>query len=396
MRGTIGIFILAGIGFLGGEVLRVTSGNISATLLDIAVGSIIVSWYIRLALTGQLKKTLAQTFFKYLLLFVLAGIVGLALQLTSLRASELLTSVLYLVRLLVYYSLFPLISSLNKNNKRMLSVAMSTVGIAIVILGFVQYFFYPNLRNLYYLGWDDHLYRLFSVFLDPNFAGAFFALLFLFYFFTIFPLHKQSRLHTILFGILSVGTLLALFLTYSRTAFLMLLVGIAVYLAVLRYYKVLIISLVICIVLFFSFANTKIEGLNPFRTASSEARVESAVHAMSIFRKHPLFGVGFNAYRYAQIQAGFRQEVTKYPSHADAGTDNSILFLLATTGIAGLTSFGYLWFVIITSLQFKSMNNKALVLGTFAALLFGSLFTNLLFYPFLLAWLFAVIGNYSE
>lgn len=396
MIGTVVILLLISIGFLGGEVLRVTSGNLSVTLLDVAVGCVVVGWYARLAFLGEIQKKLQEPFFKYLFIFALSGLVGLTLQIRSLTLPELFTSVLYLIRLLVYYSLLPLISSLSKNNKRLLSIVMTAVGIGIVAVGFVQYYFYPNLRNLYYLGWDDHLYRLFSVFLDPNFAGAFFAILLIFYCFTLFSLLKQRKSYAVVFGILSVLTLLALFLTYSRTAFLMLLAGLVVYLAILKYYRILFVGLIVCVILFFSFANTKIEGLNPFRTASSEARVESASHAITIFSKHPLFGVGFNAYRYAQIQMGFRQEMTQYPSHADAGTDNAVLFLLATTGVVGLATFGLLWFTILKHMQFKQTNNKALVFATIGSLLFGSLFTNLLFYPFLLVWLFAVLGGYSE
>ena len=60
-------------------------------------------------------------------------------------------------------------------------------GSLIVLLGFIQLMFYPALRNLYYLGWDEHLYRMFSTFLDPNFAGAFFVL------FTLFVIDMSLR-----------------------------------------------------------------------------------------------------------------------------------------------------------------------------------------------------------
>ena len=45
------------------------------------------------------------------------------------------------------------------------------VGIGFGILGLMQFFLYPDLRNLMYLGWDPHYYRLFSTLLDPNFVG---------------------------------------------------------------------------------------------------------------------------------------------------------------------------------------------------------------------------------
>lgn len=390
------IFIIIGLSYLAGEALRMTSGNISVTLFDITVGVIVIVWYMRLALLGTLQKTLRQPFFKHLLLFSTIGLLGLVLHVTSLNSLELGTAVLYLIRLLVYYSLFPLVLSLSKERKKQLTVTMMVTGVCIVLIGFMQYFFYPNLRNLYYLGWDDHLYRLFSVFFDPNFAGAFFALLVLFYLFHTLAAAKVSTYKTVVFGLSSLLTLLALFLSYSRTAFLMLLVGLSIYLAALRYYKILIVSIVVCIILFFSFANTNIEGLNPFRTASTQARILSASHAVMIFAQHPLVGVGFNAYRYAQIQMGFRSEITRYPSHADAGTDNSFLFLLATTGLVGFLSFVYLWWKMVSGLKLRSPHTKALTFATLGSLFVGSLFTNLLFYPMLLAWVFTVLGCYSE
>ena len=32
-------------------------------------------------------------------------------------------------------------------------------------------FVYPDLRNLWYLGWDPHYYRVFATLLDPNYVG---------------------------------------------------------------------------------------------------------------------------------------------------------------------------------------------------------------------------------
>ena len=60
----------------------------------------------------------------------------------------------------------------------MVSLLLLFSGLVIVGLGFVQYFFYLGLRNLYYLGWDEHLSFIFQL-LDPNFAGAFPALFFI-------------------------------------------------------------------------------------------------------------------------------------------------------------------------------------------------------------------------
>src|SRR3989344_4212784 len=79
---------------------------------------------------------------------------------------------------------------------------------------------------LYYLGWDEHLYRLFSTFLDPNFAGAFFVLYFLFALnILIDSLKKQTKFFSLFIGLMSFLALIAIFLTYSRSALLMLITG---------------------------------------------------------------------------------------------------------------------------------------------------------------------------
>ena len=39
------------------------------------------------------------------------------------------------------------------------------------VFGWIQYFFWPDLTYLKYLGWDDHYFRLTGTFLDPNFMG---------------------------------------------------------------------------------------------------------------------------------------------------------------------------------------------------------------------------------
>ena len=200
----------------------------------------------------------------------------------------------------------------------------------------------------------------------------------------------KSTPKRILAGSLVVLTFAAELLTYSRTGFIMLLVGLGVFLLSMAGKKITMVILLCCIVFFLAAANSKIEGLNPLRVVSSEARLESAREAVSIISKYPLFGVGYNAYRYAQVQMGLREESPQVQSHADAGTDNSYLFILATTGIAGGVFFS-LWMVRVLKDSWDS-SLKGIWLGrtffaSLIAVLCGSLFLNILFYPMILGWL---------
>src|SRR5690606_35834701 len=113
-----------------------------------------------------------------ILIFNVIAFISLLINLFWLTGMEFLISLSYLLRLNVYMSLlFIGIFNFNKLQPSLLKKAFIASSFTVVFLGFIQYFFYNDLRNLYYLGWDDHLYRMFSTFLDPNFVGLFFAML---------------------------------------------------------------------------------------------------------------------------------------------------------------------------------------------------------------------------
>lgn len=75
--------------------------------------------------------------------------------------------------------------------------------------GLLQYFLLPDLRFIAIAGYDDHFYRLASTLLDPNFAGLIFTMTLSFY------LSRRA-----LFWPTIILLLLALWLTYSRAAYL--------------------------------------------------------------------------------------------------------------------------------------------------------------------------------
>jgi hypothetical protein len=385
--------IIITVAFVLGQFARIQIGNVGITLLDITVVLLSLSWGIK---NIYVRKNKLQFFSieKFFLGTFISGLIGLALFSHNLFLNEIVISLLYLVRLLCYVSLFYIVRNLGDVDKKKIVTILLVGGSAIVGIGFLQYFFYSSLGNLRYLGWDEHLYRLFSTFLDPNFAGAFFAIFLMVLLESLFT--SESRPKRLVFSILLVMTFIAELLTYSRTGFIMLLVGTGVFLMSYVGKRVTFITLLVCLLLFFAAANSKIEGLNPFRVVSSEARLDSARDASSIIMKYPLFGVGFNAYRYAQIKMGFRDETPKIQSHADSGTDNSYLFILATTGLVGGVFFTLAMNKILKKMWKLSSEKVFLGRAFFAsiiAVLTGSLFLNILFYPMILSWLLIVAGT---
>lgn len=368
--------------------------NIYVYPIDFVVGSIFLLTLYSYILKKQ--KVLTSSLLKTVSAFFAVGFVSLLLNAHDLTLSQILISFSYSLRFAAYVSIIFACVFLTTDYKKKIPSKMMIAGCIFVFFGFLQYFYYSDLRNLYYLGWDQHLYRMFSTFLDPNFAGALFVLVLLLI--VEFIIGSKHRKNTISLSFLGVFATVAIYLTYSRSAFIMLIVGLSMIFIFHKLYKHIFLMLVICSFLLFSFANMKIEGLNPLRIASSEARLRSAREAIDIFTKNPILGVGFNSYRYAQVENGARSQKGILISNADATTDNSLLFVLATTGIVGFGFFAKFWITVVSSVldltkKGKEKNLAILVVSSLAALFIDSLFINSLFYIFIMAWIFILLGT---
>ncbi len=383
---TIIILIL----FPFGELLRLDIGNnITLKPLDITVGITVLIWFIYhlpFCHSHERGNTIGKnTFFHYkkeFMLFPLIGLVSLIINSSWIKPYELGASFLYLTRWVAYASLFFVVLGFDKTFKKKIKIYLFIDGLVILIFGFIQYFFFSSLKPFYYLGWDEHMYRIFSVFLDPNYAGAFFVLYFLFIGDFIF---KRKRQRDYLIFILLL-TLIAIFLTFSRSALLMLFAGSFTYLFLIKRKKLIFAvlgAIIFFIVIFYSKFNN--ENMNLFRSASSNARLANYSLAVKIFSDRPLFGVGFNTYRYAKEMYGIQMGWINAPSHADAGVDNSFLFVLATTGITGFSAYLFLW----TTIMKKA---PPLVISSIIALFINALFINSLFFPPLMLWTWLILA----
>lgn len=361
-----------------GELLRFNIGNnIILKPLDVVVGITSLAGFIYTFL--QKKKPAFQ---KEFLFFPLIGVLALIINSTWLKPYEFIVSFLYLVRWVAYASLFFIVSGFEKSFKEKIKFCLLIDGLIIVLLGFLQYFFFPSLKSLYYLGWDEHMFRMFSVFLDPNYTGAFFVLYFLFIGGFIYKRKKQN-VYLILVLLL---TLIAIFLTFSRSALLTLIFGTSVFLFLIKRKKLILVLLasIIFFALIFS-SKFNVENINLFRGASINARLANYSSALKIITARPFLGVGFDSYRYAKEMYGIKMGWVSAPSHADAGVDNSFLFVLATTGIIGFLAYLYLW----TTLLKKT---SVVVISSIIALFINALFINSLFFPPLMLWIWFILA----
>ncbi len=225
---------------------------------------------------------------KPILIFLSIAVLSLIANYRALKIDELYVASLYLLRWAMYAGVYFIVFNFDNSLKKKVPGLLLIAGSFIMLLGFVQYLFYPNLRNLYYLGWDEHLYRLFSIFLDPNYAGAFFVLFFL----VILGVFMKKRSWPL--GVLGVLDLIAIILTYSRSSYLMLLVGVFIFLLLKGQKKILLVFVILFAVgiSVFSVFGLKSEGTNLLRITSSEARIPSAKNAIAIFQNNPILGVG--------------------------------------------------------------------------------------------------------
>ncbi|MBI5613328.1 O-antigen ligase family protein, partial [Candidatus Gottesmanbacteria bacterium] len=378
------ITILFILGFLGGNLLRVTLGDgIAIGLYDVAVGAVII-----FSIFSGWKRRIYPTLTFPIAIFFLVCLASLILNSTRFTFLQLGLSSLYLVRLTLYALLyFAVVKGKTDGYIWLYRLWISLVGIA--GLGFVQYFLYPDLRNLYYLGWDPHYYRIVSTILDPNFCGVLFAL----GVFLSLYLYRSKKLKMFLAG---GGILfLALLFTYSRASYLAFFVGLIVWFFG-QEKRMLFGGILIALLGFILFLpRPGGEGVKLERMASVVARVGNMTDALKVFRASPIFGVGFNTLRYIKLT----DEDTGIESHAVSGFDMSILFILSTTGVVGLISYGYILFSLLKIMRNseKSYSDMSRLIAV-SILMIGvhGFSVNTYFYPLVLICLAVLVGAYEK
>lgn len=375
-----------------GNVLRFDLGNgITFLALDIIVGLIFA---VQLPLVIRNWSQYARDpVLRAMLVFVAIALFSLMIRMTSLPGVHWFISLLYLMRFVSYASLLIVFSYLEPLRIQVFMKRLLGAGLFTAVLGLMQYIFYPDLRNLFYLGWDEHVYRLFGTFLDPNFSGAFFVLMLgLLTYKKI--LYTHSKWFIVFFSVV-LGSSIAL--TYSRSTYVMLFISFITYYLLYTYKNLKAptrllkkIWIVVPFGILILILGGSSEGTNLLRTASINARLLEYHQAVEIWQSAPLFGVGFNAYRYAQLHHGFLNIETGMMNHAGAGVPNSLLFVLATTGIVGFAAYVKMWFEIAKKLlTTKSYHAIALLTG----LMVHAFFENSLFYPYIMFVIFVLISE---
>lgn len=356
--------------------------GITIYIHDIVLCILLVYGYIY----GRKKQVTPPKLLWPIISFFVAGCLSLLLNAYRFNLRDVGFSSLYLVRWSLYAGLYLLLTQSAISSSFLLS-SLYLVGSGLSILGFIQFIWYPQLQNLSYLGWDPHYYRLFSTFLDPNFVGIFIVL-------TLFlGFYLMRKRNSVVMKLLQVVNAGALFLTYSRSSYLALVIGLTLWLIWTKKWK-LGIAIAVGIVILLLLPTPGGKTLRLLRVDSSIARVENWQETVQLIEGSPVIGYGFDTLRYIHKDVSVISQ-TMPISRSAAGVDSSILFLIVTTGLLGIASYGWiLWSVIqLFKQSLKRIDNVLLFICSIAAMTVHSLFTNSFFYPWILIWFWVFIAS---
>lgn len=312
---------------------------------------------------------------------VLAGVVAIGWIISMLFGHSLLTPLLYAGRLAVYFLFGHLLFFLvQKKVLRPLHVSFAFLlfGIFVAAYGLLQYIFLPDTRFLFFLGWDDHYYRVISTLLDPGFTGIVAVM-------SLWLLHSvakqlQFKYVQVAQWFLTGVLILTLLLTYSRASYLAFGATVGLYILFQLYEKKIKMSLFwVGVALLFVAAIPFLprpggEGVKLERTVSTSARISATQQYLQ----------NLHGYEWVIGQGVFvsdKQTVDPdgygFPDHAQVA-DSWPIFILSGTGLIGLVLFVV---ILIKQLSVVFKANKEVFLILTAVLIHG-LFNATLIYPF--------------
>ena len=313
---------------------------------------------------------------------------------------QLVISLAYLARWLVYFGLYVVIINVVRVDDVMaLWRTLESTILAFAAFGLVQAVFIPHFAQVVYpdsrvtIDFDEQGHRLVSTVLEPNMAGAMIMLVFLV---QLAQLAGGVRISSwkplLLFS--------ALVATLSRSSFLGLIVGGAVILLVRGVSKRLLRILVAIGVIGLAAAPWLLKFAASYNKlgidASALTRIASWIKAIRIFSDHPLLGIGFNTYAFVQESYGYIRM-----GNGTYSVDGGLLFIAVMTGLVGVAVYVGMLAVVVQRCRgvwrdsAESPEFRALATGIGAgtiALCVHSLFVNSLLTSFVMEPLFVLWG----
>ena len=390
MNKLIGLLFL--VGWVGGQLLRLT-GEFPVTIMDVAVGLMIIA---EIRGIRGIREIMWIT-----LILGISWVLGFRIFFWQ----QLISGGFYLLRFLGYLWVIANAGKLLLPIKKFITPAFWVF----VILAWIQYLLIPDTRFLLRYGWDEHYYRMIGTVLDPNYLGVMLGIIgiYLIYKYTNRQIDKWGKILLMLsFG--------GLIMTYSRAAWLATGAGLSLFVIArslrrgnlrqkidrhglwkglvmtfeIGSLKILIGLLFFGLVLYLS-PKPGGEGVNLFRTASIEQRIESWKEGINVWKEHLWLGVGFNNYGgKVQESTGKYNKVQESRDHSGNAPSSSWVLLLATTGIIGTG-----WLTMVGWLAVRNLNRPWV--GILMMVGVHAVFNNTMFYPPVLG-LLALVRVASE
>ena len=394
--------LLLGASLLTGQLIRLPLPGQGGGLLlsDIAASTLLVAAWWRLLQRPSKQRHAARLTLYVMTPFILWSLFTLVVGAGSLPLGGVLVAGLYWVRLTVYLLLLPALLVLLEDTNLRTQLTRVFLGSLTLIVGLaaVQLWFVPDLQ-LFGQGWDPHLQRAVSTWLDPNFLGAY-LVIGLVYAAALLP----GTRHRVLLLLLMAATVIAILFTQSRSALVMLGGGglvmlpwlVAAYGHVVRRRWPLILGFT-CLATAVLALGVIMLGNRALGAVAYGPTVEIRLAALTtvweLVSQFGLVGVGYNAYQFAAIEAGL---IGDFNIHSRAGADNSLLTLWVTTGIVGLALFmsigTAIWFMLLRRWQQYHSPLTLAAGASLVGLLLHSQFINSLLYAHLLIVLAVIVA----
>lgn len=389
-------FVASVLSIILGQLVRLPIGDSAILPNDIVLPVLVVAWTLRRLASRRWELRRHSLTLPIGLMILVMGL-SLVVNLGRENTNEWFNGALYFIRWVEYLALFWIGLDLFRTHQRALRYLFLLVGSGAVlaVLGFVQLKIFPDFSFMVPKGWDPHVGRLLSTWFDPNFLGGLFLLLIaVTTSVALYAPWRQARW----WWAVSIMLGLAAVLTFSRSAYVGLVVALGI-IGLVRSRVALFIGALamISLVLFVPRIQERVIGIRSV-DETAQLRLVSYRNAFTVIGDHPFLGVGYNLYKYVQVEYNFLEKTAE---HSASGSDSSLLTMWVTTGTLGL--FVYLWlFAAMLRETWRTWRERSLPkmwqgygLGAFAGLcgLFAhSQFVNGLQYPHLMEVMWLIVA----
>lgn len=208
------------------------------------------------------------------------------------------------------------------------SLLLFTIGVT-VGSALLQYLYYPNLRNLSYLGWDPHQYRVFGLYFEPVLIATISGIL-------LYAIAYSKVLQNIPARVMVAASLVVVLLaSFSRAAYLALFVSCVPLLRKVRVGPFILAGVGIVVILVL-LPKPGGEGVNLLRTSTISSRSTDYRQGWQQVVNNPAFGIGYNHIGAVKV---VEDNQLSEQNHAAASFHSSYLIVAATTGVIGLVLF---------------------------------------------------------